>query len=67
MYGGGFTPGYTTMFNRLQRFALFALYQTSIALGIVLLPVALLANQAGIRLPLHRLVERAGSAYANTR
>lgn len=56
-----------TMMQRLQRFALFACYQTAIALGILMLPVALLASRAGVRLPVHRLVQRTGTAYANTR
>lgn len=55
------------MFQRLQRLALFALYQSAIALGIVMLPIALAANRAGLTLPLHRLVERTGNAYANAR
>lgn len=53
------------MMQRLQRHALFALYQTSIALGIVMLPVALLLSRAGVTLPVHRLVKRTGDAYAN--
>ena len=53
------------MIEALERAALFALYQLSIALGIVLMPVALLASRGGIRLPIHRLVERVGDAYEN--
>lgn len=45
------------------RATLFALYQFAVALGIALLPVALLARQVGIHLPLGRLVERLGNAY----
>lgn len=51
------------MIERLQRTALLAAYQTSVALGIALLPVALLARRAGVTIPLHRLVERTGEAY----
>lgn len=51
------------MIERLQRTALFALYQVSVALGIVLLPVALLARRAGVVVPVHRLVERFKNAY----
>lgn len=45
------------------RAAVFALYQFSLVLGIALLPVALAANRAGIRLPIGRLVDRLHSAY----
>jgi hypothetical protein len=49
----------------LNRLALFALYQTTVVLGILLLPVALLARRAGINLPLGRLVGALGEAYEN--
>jgi len=45
------------------RACVFALYQFSIVLGIALLPVALVARQAGVPVPLGRLVERLGRAY----
>ena len=45
------------------RAAVFALYQFSIVLGIALLPVALAANRAGVRLPVGRLTDRLGSTY----
>lgn len=51
------------MIDRAHRATLFALYQLSIALGILLLPIALAANRVGLRLPLHRLVEGLGSRY----
>ena len=51
---------------RLRRTSLFALYQTSIVLGIALLPVALLARQVGVRLPVGELIDRLGSAYEAT-
>ena len=51
------------METRLRRTSLFALYQTSIVLGIALLPVALLARCVGVRLPVGRLIERLGAAY----
>jgi hypothetical protein len=41
----------------------FALYQFSIALGITLLPVAIVANRAGVPIPVGRLVERLGEAH----
>lgn len=46
-----------------QRAVLFALYQLSIALGITLLPLALVARRVGVPLPLHRVIRRVGDAY----
>ena len=51
------------MIDRAHRATLFALYQLSIALGIVMLPVAMAANRVGLRLPVHRLVEGLGTKY----
>ncbi|UHH26304.1 hypothetical protein [Halobacterium noricense] len=51
------------MFDRATRLALFTLYQSTLALGIALLPVALLARRAGVTLPVRRLVERTEQAY----
>ena len=53
------------MIDPLQRAALFALYQASIVVGIVLLPVALVASRAGYTLPIGRVVDRLGRAYEN--
>lgn len=47
----------------LYRGALLALYQLSLVLGIVLLPIALAARQVGVTLPIHRMVTRLGDAY----
>ncbi|WP_267639605.1 hypothetical protein [Haloarchaeobius amylolyticus] len=54
------------MIDRATQAALFALYQTSIALGIVLMPLALAMRRFGVSLPVHRLVERFGGAYEET-
>lgn len=51
------------MESRLYNATVFALYQMSVVLGIVLLPVALMARRAGVELPIHRVVDRLGSAY----
>lgn len=51
------------MATSLYRASVFALYQFSIVLGIALLPVALVANRAGITLPVGRLVDRFDEAY----
>ncbi|GAB3687370.1 hypothetical protein GCM10028857_20380 [Salinarchaeum chitinilyticum] len=55
------------MIDRAHRATLFALYQLSIALGIVMLPVAMAANRVGLRFPFHRLVEGLGSKYEAAR
>lgn len=49
--------------HRLYRTTLFALYQTSIAIGILLLPVALLCNRVGLSLPIHRVITPLQHAY----
>ncbi|MDS0292741.1 hypothetical protein [Halogeometricum luteum] len=54
------------MFHAMHRTATFALYQLTIALGILLMPVALLARRVGVRLPVDRMVEAAGTAYERT-
>ena len=51
------------MIDPIERAALFALYQLSVLLGIVLLPVALIARRAGVMLPIHRVIDRLGEAY----
>lgn len=53
------------MIQALKRAVLFAVYQLSIAIGILLMPVALLLGRAGVTLPIHRVVERLDRAYAN--
>lgn len=55
------------MYDPIQRIALSAVYQLSLLLAITLLPVAVLARQGGLTLPLGRVVERTGRAYAATR
>lgn len=54
------------MIRTAYRAAVFALYQTSIAAGILLLPVALLARRAGIPFPAHRVVTALAAAYDRT-
>ncbi len=53
------------MKSRVYRATLFALYQFSIAIGIVAMPIALAARQAGFTLPINRLLMRIGEAYEN--
>ncbi|MFB6297180.1 MAG: hypothetical protein ABEH56_01525 [Salinirussus sp.] len=52
---------------RPHRAILFALYQLSLFAGIALLPVAVVARQAGLELPVHRVVSRLGEAYTGRR
>lgn len=51
------------MFQAMHRTATFALYQLTLALGILLMPVALLARRVGVRLPVDRILEAASAAY----
>jgi hypothetical protein len=50
------------MIDRLKTATLFALYQMSIALGIVMLPLAVAFNKAGVTLPIHRVVDALDAA-----
>ena len=50
----------------LFRASLFVLYQLSLLVGIVMLPIALIARRAGVQIPVHRLVTRLGDAYDRT-
>ncbi|MFB6131380.1 MAG: hypothetical protein ABEJ28_11235 [Salinigranum sp.] len=50
----------------MQRTGLLVLYELTVALGILLMPIALLARHAGVRLPVGRIVEAVGTAYRKT-
>ncbi len=54
------------MFTWIHRATLFALYQTSVAASILLLPLAILTRQLGVPLPAHRVVNRLANAYDAT-
>jgi len=45
---------------------LFVAYQAALALGIVVFPLALLTERAGLSLPVDTLVERLGEAHERT-
>lgn len=49
----------------VKQLVLFASYQLSIAIGIVLLPIAVFARQTGITIPMHRVVGFFKTAYEN--
>jgi hypothetical protein len=51
------------MKNVVTAATLFALYQATLVLGIVLLPLALFARRLGVRVPVGRVVDRLGEAY----
>jgi hypothetical protein len=53
------------MIERLTSLAAFAAYQSTVVLGIALLPLALAARRLGVTVPVHRLIERMKSAYQN--
>jgi hypothetical protein len=54
------------MIERLRRTTLFVAYQAALALGIVVFPLALLTERAGLSLPVDTLVERLGEAHERT-
>lgn len=49
--------------ERIYHATLLALYQLTLLAGIALMPLALLTERLGIRLPIHRAVQRLGDAY----
>lgn len=51
------------MIERFTKLALLTAYQSTLALGIALMPVALVARKAGVTLPVHRLIEVTEDAY----
>ncbi|WP_135534085.1 MULTISPECIES: hypothetical protein [Halostella] len=53
------------MIRRVYLATLFALYQISLAVGIMLMPFALAMSRAGVVLPVHRIIENLGDAYQN--
>ncbi len=54
------------MESRLYRATLFALYQLTVLVGLVTLPIALLVRQMGITVPVHRVIDRVEAAYDRT-
>ncbi len=53
------------MKSRVHHATMFALYQLTIAVGIFAMPLAIMARQAGLSLPVHRLLATAEEAYEN--
>jgi len=54
------------MESRLYRATLFALYQLTVLVGLVMLPIALLVRQVGVAVPVHRAIDRVEAAYERT-
>jgi len=54
------------MIESASRLTVFALYQLTIVLGILLLPVALVARRLGVNLPIGELIDRLDAAYDQT-
>ena len=53
----------TDMIETVSRFTAFALYQLTVLLGIVLLPVALATRRLGVQPPVASLLDRLEAAY----
>lgn len=49
--------------ERAYRVTLFALYQLTLLVGILLMPLALMTSRLGVRLPVDRAVLRLKRAY----
>lgn len=54
------------MIRSAFRATLFTLYQFTIAVGILLMPLAVAVRQLGVPMPLHRVVETVEAAYERT-
>lgn len=53
------------MIDRISHAGTFVLYQLTIAVGIMLLPVALAMTRLGMTLPVHKLVTTVESLHEN--
>ncbi|EMA30740.1 hypothetical protein [Natronobacterium lacisalsi] len=51
------------MISRVYRATLFALYQLCIVVGILAMPLAVAARQAGVTLPIHQVLANVEDAY----
>ncbi|MFB6202295.1 MAG: hypothetical protein ABEI98_09815 [Halorhabdus sp.] len=52
--------------DALYRASVFVLYQLSLLVGILLLPIAIGLRRVGLSLPIDRVIERLGNAYDRT-
>ena len=49
--------------ERIYRALVLALYQLTLLMGILLLPVAVVTRRLGLRIPVDRAIERLDEAY----
>mgnify|MGYP005851684871 CR=1 FL=1 len=54
------------MIETVSRLTVFALYQFTVLVGILMLPVALAARQLGVNLPIGDVIDQLDSAYDRT-
>ncbi|XVH31511.1 hypothetical protein ACNS7O_14135 [Haloferacaceae archaeon DSL9] len=54
------------MFESVTRLTLFALYQFTVVLGIILFPLAIATRRVGVTLPVRRLIAATEAAYERT-
>ncbi len=52
--------------ERIHRATLLVLYQLTLIAGIALMPLAMVTDRLGVRLPIHRAIRRLGDAYEQT-
>ncbi len=56
----------TQMLDSLYRAGVFTVYQLTLVVGILLMPLALMAGRLGVPMPVGDLVAAAGRAYEST-
>ncbi|MFD1634979.1 hypothetical protein ACOZ4L_04480 [Haloplanus ruber] len=54
------------MLDSLYRAGVFTVYQLTLVVGILLMPLALMAGRLGVPMPVGDLVAAAGRAYEST-
>lgn len=55
------------MLDRASKLVALALYHLTIAVGIVVFPLAMVASRLGITFPYHRIVDSAGNRVDTTK
>ena len=55
------------MKSRVHYAITFALYQLTVAVGILAMPLAIITHQVGFTLPIHRLLARVEEVYDDAR
>lgn len=65
IYGKSPIESRSTM-ERVYRATLLVLYQLTLIVGILMMPLAMVTERLGIRIPVHRAVRRLGNAYEQT-